>query len=131
MAASARLYRPHPHNPFRDRAFVAAAAAYLGGVAIWAYAVAARSDDYGGSPAAWWVVAGAFAVGLAAGRWEAVVVPFLAPVVAGGAGNGTNPDSDISIAGELLLFYTLPSLAAVFAGVWLRESLYRRRRRRS
>ena len=93
--------------------------AYVAGATIWLYAVAANSDDYGGSPGRSWVVLGAFVLGLVVGRWPVTLVTLLLPVLAFGAGRGTNPDSDIPIAGEMVLLVMPASLVAAAIGVGL------------
>ena len=60
---------------------------------------------------------GAFVLGIAVASWPIALVPLLLPVVTAGAGNGTNPDSDIPIAGEMLLLVMPASVVAAAVGV--------------
>jgi hypothetical protein len=105
--------------------FAGAALAYLVGAALWAQLIAARADDYGGSPGRWWLVSGALALGLVVARWPVVFVPLVLPLVAAGAGRGTNPDSDIPIAGEMLLIVMPVSIVAAAVGVVLSRLMRR------
>src|SRR5205823_6225329 len=82
---------------------VAIIAVYLIAAALWANLIAAHSDDYGGSPGRVWLLVGAFGLGLFAETFPPTIVPLLLPLTAIGAGYGTNPDSDIPIAGELVV----------------------------
>ena len=99
---------------------------YLAVVTAWLYVVAANSDDYGGSPGRAWVVLGAFLLGLAVARWRVTLVPLLLPALAAWAGRGTNPDSDIGIAGEMFLLVMPASVIAAALGVWLSRLVRRR-----
>jgi len=104
----------------------AAVLAYLAAVTAWLYVVAANSDDYGGSPGRAWVVLGALVLGIIVGRWPVALVPLLLPVLALWAGRGTNPDSDIPIAGEMLVLVMPASLVAVVVGVGFSRTVQRR-----
>ena len=99
---------------------------YVTAVGLWAHLIAAHSDDYGGSPGFVWVYLALLFVGFAIGEWWAVVLPVLNILVAIGSGNGTNPDSDISIVAELTIYS-----AAGFPLVAIRIAARRWFRRRS
>jgi hypothetical protein len=93
---------------------IAIIAVYLIAAALWAHLIAARSDDYGGSPGRVWLLVGAFVLGLFAETFLPTIVPLLLPLTAIGAGYGTNPDSDIPIAGELVVVGIFGVIAAAF-----------------
>jgi hypothetical protein len=55
---------------------------------------------------------GAFVLGLLAETFPTTIVPLLLPLTAIGAGYGADPDSDIPIAGELVVVGILGVIAA-------------------
>ena len=103
----------------------AATAAFFVGVTAWLYIVAANSDDYGGSPGRVWVVVGAFVLGLVVRRWRLIPFLLLLPLLAVGAGRGTNPDSDLGIFVEMLFLVMPASVVAAALGVGLSRLLPR------
>jgi hypothetical protein len=82
---------------------VLVAVAYLAGAIAWIYGVAARSDDTRGIPGEFLIALPLLVVGFAVGRRWAFLVPLVLPLLALGAGRGTNPDADSNIATGIAL----------------------------
>lgn len=102
--------------------------AYLGGATAWLYVVAATSERSAGSPGRAWVVLGALVVGLALGRWPAVLLPLLLPLLAVRAGRGTGDHpAEVDVAGEMMILVVPASLIAASVGVGVRKIIERRR----
>lgn len=76
---------------------------YLAGATAWTYGVAARSDDARGIPGEFLMALPMLVVGFAVGRRWALLVPLVLPLLALGAGRGTNLDADSSIATGIAL----------------------------
>jgi hypothetical protein len=102
---------------------VAVVTAYLLGAASWIYGVASRSDTSSGIPGEFLMALPLFVVGFAVGRWWALLVPLCLPLLAAGAGRGTNHNADLEIWAVIAQITVPIGLLLTAAGVALARIL--------